>query len=131
VPDAPDRTAEEPADALEHSLDELLGDAVVYEAGHEPEPEVVPVIDLPAERPDARPPGAREDGVSPVFWAAAVVWNLPGGIGSWWLLRKTHPRAARRLLLVGVVSFIVIAVVIFAVTAAQRALNPSYVFIKK
>jgi len=72
----------------------------------------------------------REPKVSPVYWAAAVVWSLPGGVGGWLLLRKTHPRTARKLLLVGIASFVVIVAVV-AVAIANRNAWSSSTYITK
>jgi hypothetical protein len=132
VPDTPNHSAAPSADVLEDSLAELLGDAVVYETGEAPpQAETVAVFE-PTDVEVARPGYvAAESRVSPVFWAAAVVWNLPGGIGSWLLLRKTHPKTARRLLVLGIVSFAIIASVITAVVLTQRALNPSIIYLRR
>ena len=117
---------------VERSLDELLGDAVVYEAGHAPPaPEVAATFDPSGDDSLSRGVDKREGRVSPVCWAAAVVWGLPGGIGGWWLLRETHPRTARRLLFIGIISFVILGATVIAMVVAQRALNPSYVFIRK
>jgi len=131
-----DSEATNPADALDDSLEALLGEAVVYAPGEAPPaPEVAPALDLPSDVPADRSKAAasmeREPRVSPVYWAAAVVWNLPGGLGGWWLLRKTHPRTARRLLLVGIVAFLVVAAVIAAVIVADRTMNPRYIYLTK
>ena len=129
--DAAHRPAERPAENLEDPLEALLGDAVVYEHGEAPAPESVPVFDEPAERTAEVRSAAREPRVSPVFWAAAVVWNLPGGLGSWVLLHKTHPKTARRLLVLGIVSFVIIAGIIAAVIITDRALNPRYIYLTR
>ena len=133
MPDTPHQLDETPAGGVEDSLDELLGDAVVYEAGQAP-PASEAVASFESSLDDdsiARSFRVPEKPVSPVFWAAAIVWNLPGGIGGWWLLRRTHPRTARRLLLTGIIAFVVIGLIVVAMVVAQRRLNPSYVFIRK
>jgi hypothetical protein len=129
----PSQHAEETStDAVEQLLDDLLGDAVVYEAGQAPpEREAAPTADSFDEVLSPSSPALVETRVSPVFWAAAVVWSLPGGLGGWWLLRKTHPRTARRLLVVGIVAFLITGAIVIAMIVAQHRLNPSYVFIRK
>ena len=132
MPDSFHRSEQTAAETVEQSLDELLGDAVVYEAGHEPpEPEAVATSDSFDDDLSSAAPRPREARVSPLFWAAAVVWNLPGGMGGWWLLRKTHPRTARKLLFTGVIALLVIGAIVIAMIVTQRRLNPDYVFIRK
>ena len=127
-----DRLADQAPHALaEDPLDELLGDAVVIEAGDELPPEEVAPDLASLEELTARAMAVPEPRVSPVFWAAAVVWNVLGGVGGWVLLRRTHPRTARRLLVVGVVSFVVVAAVVTVAVLVQRAANPNYIFIRK
>jgi hypothetical protein len=112
-------------------LDELLGDAVVFESG-------TPVPSVPVSRPlgelkPERPPQSvprREPKVSVLFWAAAIVWSLLGGVGGWLILRQTHPKTARTVLIVGIVSFAVLAVVFVALMQWQRALYQSHVYLK-
>ena len=122
----------QPAEYLEDSLEELLGDAVVYAPGEAPPgPAAAPVLDLLTDRPAYPAVTAAESRISPVYWAAAVVWNLPGGLGGWWLLRKSHPRVARRLLLVGIVSFAVTAAVLIALVIADHSINPRDIYLAK
>jgi len=132
VTDAADRDDIQPAVHLDDPIEALLDGAVVYAAGQAPPaPDVAPDLDLPTDLPAHHAREAFEARVSPVYWAAAVVWNLPGGLGGWWLLRKTHPRTARRLLLVGIVSFVIIAAVVVAVVLADRSMNPRYIYLSK
>ena len=132
MPDSSQNSDRTDAPTIEHSLDELLGDAVVYEAGQAPPaPEVAETLDPSGDDPLSQGADKPEGRVSPVFWAAAVVWSLPGGIGGWWLLRQTHPRTARRLLVIGIISFVILVATVTAMVVAQRTLNPSYVFIRK
>jgi hypothetical protein len=131
VPDAADLYDLHPAETLDDPLEALLDGAIVYAPGQAPPAEVAPELDLPSDAPARPAPAAYEARVSPVFWAAAIVWNLPGGLGGWWLLRKTRPRTARRLLITGIVSFLVIAAVIAAVVIADRSMNPRYIYLAK
>jgi hypothetical protein len=131
VPTKDHTTPGDTTETVSDPLDGLLGDAVVYDAGEAP-PEAEQVASFDdVDVADAVAGASRESSVSPVFWAAAIVWNLPGGIGGWWLLRRTHPRTARRLLVLGIASCLVIVTVVTVVVKAQERLNPSYVFIRK
>jgi hypothetical protein len=111
-------------------LDELLGDPVVYAPGEAP-PAEAPVFVHPGAQTQGLPASHAEPRVSPVFWAAAIVWNVFGGLGGWLILRKTHPRTARRLLAVGVVSLVVIGGLIAGAILAFRAANPSYIYLQR
>ena len=113
---------------LGDALDDLLGDAVVYEAGAKPI-DSEPFRDF--EPTDAVTAAARpEERISPLYWAAAVVWSLVGGIGGWFLLRTSSPRQAKAVLVVGVVSFVVLVTVIGVALSLQHTFNPSDVYIK-
>jgi hypothetical protein len=127
-----DKTIDQPPlTPAEEALDELLGDAVIYTGEDDrPAEEVAPDL-TSLEELTAQAATAPEPRVSWLFWAAAVVWDLPGGLGGWLLLRRTHPRTARRLLVVGIVSFIVVAAAVTTALLVDRALNPSYIYIQK
>jgi hypothetical protein len=110
-------------------LDELLGDPIVFEHGSPP-PAPEPVFVMAGDRPvsaASKPKPGPEPRVSPLFWAAAIVWNLPGGVGGWWILRTTHPRTAQRVLLVGVASFVLLVLIVAALVMRQQTLYPSHI----
>ena len=122
--------------ASELELDELLGEVITYEPGTAPPPPEEPVF-VPAPDVSGMSGGRgskvtveREPKVSPVYWAAAVVWSLPGGLGGWLLLRTTHPRTARKLLLVGIVSLVVIAAAVAAAIATRNGMSSSTYIVK-
>jgi hypothetical protein len=133
---ATDPHADSESHASELELDELLGDAITYEPGTTPPP-----AEEPAFAPFPETPGRSagrgvetqaepEPKVSPLYWAAAVVWSLPGGVGGWLLLRTTHPKTARKLLLVGIVSFVVLAAVVAAAIASRNAMESATYIVK-
>jgi len=137
VPDTTTHSADPAAPGLKQThadnpvgdaLDDLLGEAVVYEAGAKPiDPEPFREFEATGATAAVSRP---EERISPLYWAAAVVWSLAGGIGGWYLLRASRPRQAKAVLIVGVVSFVVLVAVIAVALSLQRTFNPSDVYIK-
>lgn len=128
--------APEPASSREDTrdaLDELLAAAVVYEHGENPpvpEPVFVPVAGMSAAVKPLAVPTAPESRVSVLYWLAAVAWSLPGGIGGWLILRTTHPKTARSVLLVGVISFVMLVAIAIVFVPAYLERNPSHITIE-
>jgi hypothetical protein len=137
VVDTGDSTDTAPADdaAFVDELDDLLAGALVFAPGTPPparQAATAPTTAASSARVNRRPTSeasSPESKVSPLFWAAAIVWSLPGGIGGWLILRKTHPRTARRVLLVGLVVFGLTVVALVAFAVVQRTIYPTHIVV--
>ena len=116
------------AESVADMLDDLLGEPVVYVGGTAPaEPTPYDGFEMTPATGSREP---RAEPISPVYWAAAVVWGLLGGVGGWYLLRGSHPREARAVLRVGIISFAVLTMIVIGAIALQRMFNPSTVYIR-